>query len=145
MDFLLVLVALVIVIVCVAISAEKSHRKYDAMSDKELKKLYKECVENINERASRGSGLTGAGSTIATDKINSEIDTYRIKGKTIGEILISRGYKVDLSVLDKKAVKGGGKKSVVGRAVVGGIIAGPTGAIVGAIDAASKNAEKECR
>lgn len=141
MKFLLAIVAAIIIMIVYAIIDNKTKNKYSTMSDERLIELYKECANNIDALASGGSGLKGAFSTAATNSINNKIQEYRNKGEMIGDILVSRGYKVDFSVLNATATKGKSdiSKSVIGSAIVGGMIAGSTGAIVGAINAANNN------
>lgn len=122
------------------ILAQRAFRKnqYKNMTDKSLINLYEKYANDI-QTALVANGLTGLGSGIATEKVNNDIQRYREKGQLIGEELQSRGYKIDFSVLNGKVIKGKSKPSVIKGAVVGGIIAGKTGAIVGAMHEMNKN------
>ena len=120
--------------------AQRAFRKnkYKNMPDKALINLFEKYANDI-QTALVANGLTGLGSGIATEKVNNDIQSYREKGILIGEELESRGYKVDYSSLDGKVRKGQSKPSVIKGAIVGGIIAGKTGAIIGAMHEMNKS------
>lgn len=119
---------------------------YQKMSDEKLISLYQEYAHKIQTALSVGGGLTGVGSTTATNKINSDIDSYREKGNLIGSILVERGYTVNFDLLNGKVTKGKSNSDlskIIKGAVVGGIIAGDVGAVIGAAHAINKNNEKK--
>ena len=119
---------------------------YQKMSDEQLIKLYQDYAHKIQTALSVGGGLTGVGSTIATNKINGDIDGYREKGNLIGSILVERGYTVNFDLLKGKVTKGKSNSDltkIIKGAVVGGIIAGDVGAVIGAAHAINKNNDKK--
>ena len=148
MVFLLILVIIAVVVVVYIIKDKVEQRQCDnalkSMTDEELKKEFMRCAELLDHFSTNGNGLTGLGSTYATNRINDKIVMYQNIGRNCAEELASRGYTVDISVLNVGSVsKGRSKKSVIGNAIVGGLVAGAPGAIVGAIHALDKNSNKQ--
>ena len=125
----------------ISIAGQENYRKKaSTKSDEELIKEYEELTNKISIEAYTGSQCKGIGSTAAVDACNNRIQSYKEKAMIVAVELEKRGYTVDRNAMNGQAVKkSSGKASVVGRAVVGGIIAGPTGAIVGAASAIDKN------
>ena len=115
--------------------------QYKNMTDKSLINLFEKYANDI-QTALVANGLTGLGSGIATEKVNNDIKRYREKGTLIGKELESRGYEIDYSVLNGEVIRGKSKPSVIKGAIVGGIIAGKTGAIVGAMHQMNKRNKK---
>lgn len=109
-------------------------------SDEELIIEYNKLTRKIAAEVRAGSRCQGIGSRAAVTACNNRIDSYRMSAESIAKELERRNYKVDRSLMNGHAVRQeSGSASVVGRAVVGGIIAGPTGAIIGAASAIDKN------
>ncbi len=120
-------------------------KRYRKMSDERLIELFQKYATDIQTTLSVCGGLTGLGSTIATNKANSDIRSYREKGELIGAVLEERGYTVNYSVLSGEVSKGKSKSdigAIIKGAVVGGIIAGDVGAVIGAAHAMNKNNKK---
>ncbi len=138
--FWIILAFVVVVVIVMSISINEREKTIKSMSDEELKKGFISCAEKI-DLCLCSSGLTGIGSRAATNKANEEIAVYRAEGTRYAEELAARGYTVNISVLNGECTRGPSRKSVIGSAIVGGVIAGAPGAIVGAIHAASKNAK----
>lgn len=137
---------LVGIVAGILLQEEVRTNTYQKMSDEKLISLYQEYAHKIQTALSVGGGLTGVGSTTATNKVNSDIDSYREKGKLIGSILVERGYTVNFDLLNGKVTKGKSNSDlskIIKGAVVGGIIAGDVGAVIGAAHAINKNNEKK--
>jgi hypothetical protein len=120
-------------------------KRYRKMSDERLIELFQKYATDIQTTLSVCGGLTGLGSTMATNKANSDIRSYREKGELIGAVLEERGYTVNYSVLSGEVSKGKSKSdigAIIKGAVVGGIIAGDVGAVIGAAHAMNKNNKK---
>ena len=114
------------------------------MSDEELIKEYDSLVHKIELTTSTCNGLKGLGSNMATNTANNDIIESRNQGKKIGAELESRGYSVNYTLLNGSVAKSSSNtKSVTKSAIVGGIIAGETGAIIGAMDAINKNNQNQ--
>ena len=119
-------------------------RRIAKMSDEELIKEYDSLVHKIELTTSTCNGLKGLGSNMATNTANNDIIEYRNQGKKIGAELESRGYSVNYTLLNGSVAKSSSNtKSVTKSAIVGGIIAGETGAIIGAMDAINKNNQNQ--
>lgn len=141
---MIILAFIITVVVIMFVELEKTRRRHNKSvekTDQELIAEYDECAQAIANLAANGQGINGPLSNTTVTVVNGKISDLREKGRIIGNTLVSRGYEVDFSALDGKVYKktSSQEKSVIGSAVVGGIIAGPTGAIVGAIHAADKN------
>lgn len=138
--FFAVLGIFVVVILVTALKQDRYEKNTKVKSDEELIKEYEELTDRIAREAYAGSKCQGIGSNAAVNATNSRIEDLKMKAATVASELSSRGYTVDRSKMNGQAVKkSSGKASVVGRAVAGGIIAGPTGAIIGAASAIDKN------
>lgn len=131
--------ALMITIILAKQTFQKN--QYKNMTDKSLINLFEKYANDI-QTALVANGLTGLGSGIATEKANNDIQRYREKGQLIGKELQSRGYEIDFSVLNGEVIKGKSKPSIIKGAIVGGIIAGKTGAIIGAMHEMNKDNKK---
>ena len=125
----------------ISVAKQESYdKKTKEKSDEELIKEYEDLTNKIAAEAYAGSKCQGVGSTAAVNACKDRIANYKQKALTVAIELEKRGYTVDRDAMNGQAIKkSSGKASVVGRAVVGGIIAGPTGAIVGAASAIDKN------
>lgn len=137
---------LVGIVIGILLQGELRTDAYQKMSDEKLINLYQEYAHKIQTALSVGNGLTGAGSTAATNKINSDIANYREKGNLIGSILVERGYTVNFNLLNGKVTKGKSNSDltkIIKGAVTGGIIAGNVGAVIGAAHAINKNNKKK--
>lgn len=136
----------IIVIRCVKKEKEENAKKpkvktYKEMTDKELIRDFEHCADEINLILSTCGGLHGLGSTFATNKANSDMDYYKKIGTRVADELASRGYTIDRTILNAGHVHKAysTRKSIIGGAIAGGIIAGGPGAIVGALNAMDKN------
>ena len=123
--------------------------KYKPKTNDELTKLYQEKVKfaqqyGVSYEVEGGAFTKGAANVLN----NIHLEQLKKELSLIEEVLRERGLPTDYEAY--KNVKAAKVKSnpnsnkdasVVGRAVAGGIIAGPVGSVVGAISAADKNAK----
>ena len=137
----IIIVVLAIIIIIIQCAMRNSYKSESTKkSDEVLINEYVDLTNKIAAEAFIGSQRRGIGSNSARDACNDRIRSYRDKAEILADILESRGYKVDRSRMNGVATKpSSGKASVVKHAAVGGVIAGPVGAIVGAASAIDKN------
>ena len=139
-EYIFIAVCVFAVLIPMVIRQHIYKKKIRAKSDEELIKKYEELTDRIAREAYAGSQCRSIIATTAVNATNNRIDKLKSQAEPIENELSRRGYFVDRSKMNGKAIKNkSGDASVVGRAVVGGIIAGPTGAIVGAASAIDKN------
>lgn len=142
---MLIVTAIVCGIFCRYMYNKNKKEENNFRTDEELIAEFKECATYIQTMAQGASGLKGVGSRMATNSVNDKIAKKREIGESVAEELISRGYKVDTSVLMQNAVRAKSKSNlakIIGAAVVGGVIAGDVGAIIGAAYEINKNTNK---
>lgn len=122
---------------------------YQKMTDAQIVEEYRELEKQIKAYSysytdrQMGSGFANISSSNNKKWLEEAQNKLRILSVEINR----RGLQLDCEeLLNAKAGKvtaGKQDASVVGRAVAGGIIAGPAGAVVGAISAADKNAKNK--
>lgn len=126
-------------LIFVAIKMKREDNEIKRMTDEELKRNFIHCAEHIASISEKFSCVSGVGSRIVASELNQKIGELQDAGKRYAKELTARGYTVDLSVLRGGVAVGKSKSSVIGSAIIGGIIAGGPGAVVGALHAAEKN------
>ena len=123
--------------------------KYRNKSDDELEKLYKEQCD-FAKSYGVSYGVDGGAAFKGAVNVLNKVQLVQLKKELslMEAVLRERGLPTDYeSYKNVKAAKVKSNPnstkdaSVVGRAVAGGIVAGPVGAVVGAVSAADKNAK----
>lgn len=146
MEFLFLLAILAIMIPTIIIAEKMQMKELREKSTEELIGRYNEIEKDIKGRiAAVEVFCKGTVGSMVTDSHNKKIDKLREEGKKILQVLAERGVSLDANRLSGKAkmTPGNSKASVTGRAIVGGILGGPTGAIIGAKSAEEKNRKIE--
>lgn len=120
--------------------------KYKRMSNEELFQEYQRIKEDITLWSNSYSDdrLYSVTASIMSDQQKSRLAKEKNKLVVLMKEMNARDLDADSEELlraEAGTITGNSDASVVGRAIAGGIIAGPTGAIIGAASAADKNAK----